>query len=196
MKLQNWASEQRGRGLLLANALGVQPPSVSQWLTGKKPVPLERCTAIERATGGAVTRQDLRPNDWQEIWPELAQAQAAPALAATEFIAVVKAAIDEIVHHADDLLAELKKDAQVEIKHTSVEVRGEIEKEAHDAMERLAEHKPWDGINRRADGATVAAEWDGKERRRTADRRDPEVLESPAPIFTADAVAMDKLITR
>lgn len=29
------------------------------------------CSAIERASGGAVTRQDLRPHDWQDIWPEL-----------------------------------------------------------------------------------------------------------------------------
>lgn len=31
------------------------------------------CVAIERATGGAVTRRDLRPDDWQSIWPELAE---------------------------------------------------------------------------------------------------------------------------
>jgi DNA-binding transcriptional regulator YdaS (Cro superfamily) len=29
--------------------------------------------AIESTTKGAVTRRDLRPDDWQEIWPELAQ---------------------------------------------------------------------------------------------------------------------------
>jgi len=28
--------------------------------------------SIERATDGAVTRKDLRPEDWHEIWPELA----------------------------------------------------------------------------------------------------------------------------
>jgi len=28
--------------------------------------------AIERATNGQVTRRDLRPLDWQAIWPELA----------------------------------------------------------------------------------------------------------------------------
>lgn len=28
-------------------------------------------SAIERATAGAVTRRDLRPDDWQSIWPEL-----------------------------------------------------------------------------------------------------------------------------
>lgn len=29
------------------------------------------CVAIERESGGAVTRKDLRPNDWEENWPEL-----------------------------------------------------------------------------------------------------------------------------
>lgn len=27
---------------------------------------------IEQASGGVVTRQVLRPDDWMEIWPELA----------------------------------------------------------------------------------------------------------------------------
>ena len=30
-----------------------------------------RCVAIERATNGQVTRKDLRPHDWKDIWPEL-----------------------------------------------------------------------------------------------------------------------------
>lgn len=34
-------------------------------------VPIEHCPAIEAATNGAVTRRDLRPDDWWEIWPEL-----------------------------------------------------------------------------------------------------------------------------
>ncbi|WP_321902051.1 transcriptional regulator [Paraburkholderia tropica] len=36
------------------------------------------CVAIERESRGAVTRRDLRPTDWREIWPELnAQPEAA-----------------------------------------------------------------------------------------------------------------------
>ncbi|WGS46828.1 helix-turn-helix domain-containing protein [Burkholderia sp. JSH-S8] len=31
------------------------------------------CVAIWRESGGVVTRQVLRPSDWQDIWPELAQ---------------------------------------------------------------------------------------------------------------------------
>lgn len=31
----------------------------------------ERCVAIELATKGKVNRKDLRPNEWEAIWPEL-----------------------------------------------------------------------------------------------------------------------------
>lgn len=33
------------------------------------------CALIERESGGAITRQELRPDDWQVIWPELASVQ-------------------------------------------------------------------------------------------------------------------------
>lgn len=56
----------------LARKAGVSPALLYQWRTGRRPVPVERCADIERATGGAVTRRDLRPLDWKRIWPELA----------------------------------------------------------------------------------------------------------------------------
>ncbi len=65
-------TSKRGSGIALAKTLQVSQPTVSDWCTGKKRVPVERCASIERATNGAVTRKDLRPDDWQEIWPELA----------------------------------------------------------------------------------------------------------------------------
>lgn len=42
---------------------------IQQWRSAG--VPIEHCPAIEKATNGAVTRYELRPNDWWEIWPEL-----------------------------------------------------------------------------------------------------------------------------
>jgi DNA-binding transcriptional regulator YdaS (Cro superfamily) len=87
MKFTEWVNEQRGRSLAIAQAVGVTPPVVSDWVTGKKGIPLERCTAIERATGGAVTRKDLRPDDWQDHWPELSPALANTAQPATESVA-------------------------------------------------------------------------------------------------------------
>lgn len=47
-------------------------------------MPVARCMSIERATSGAVTRQDLRPYDWQDIWPELENATSSPGIAPTE----------------------------------------------------------------------------------------------------------------
>lgn len=56
----------------LATKLGITPVLINQWANGKRPIPPERCVAIERATDGEVTRPELRPDDWESIWPELA----------------------------------------------------------------------------------------------------------------------------
>jgi len=61
----------------LARQIGVSAAVVYQWRRGLRPVPIERCAAIERATEGAITRRDLRPDDWADIWPELAQQEEA-----------------------------------------------------------------------------------------------------------------------
>lgn len=71
MKLSHWLKEKYGRGQALAAAIGVPQSFVVKMAQGEKQVPAERCVPIERATGGAVTRKDLRPDDWYEIWPEL-----------------------------------------------------------------------------------------------------------------------------
>jgi len=57
----------------LARMLGRSASEVSQWVGGNRPIPLRAAPAIERATNGAVRRQDLRPDDWHLIWPELAE---------------------------------------------------------------------------------------------------------------------------
>lgn len=64
----------RGSASLLGREIGVSPVLISQWANGDRPVPPKHCVAIERATNGAVTRRDLRPDDWHLIWPELAAA--------------------------------------------------------------------------------------------------------------------------
>ena len=55
----------------LARRIGVTPQAVCFWRDGMRRIPVEKCSAIELATGGAVTRRDLRPDDWHQIWPEL-----------------------------------------------------------------------------------------------------------------------------
>lgn len=57
-----------GSGSALAKALGVHPSLPSQWLSGHRPIPADRCPAIERATNGLVRCEDLRPDvDWAYI---------------------------------------------------------------------------------------------------------------------------------
>lgn len=68
-----------GSQAALARALKVSAPTVNQWIKGHRPVPQAMSPKIEALSGGAVSRRDLRPNDWQDIWPELADAAPAPA---------------------------------------------------------------------------------------------------------------------
>lgn len=72
MKLADYFAAERGAQSRLAAATEIPAPMLSQWASGVRPIPIDRCVPIETATGGAVTRRDLRPDDWQEIWPELA----------------------------------------------------------------------------------------------------------------------------
>lgn len=79
------ASRLVGGRINLAQKLDVTVGAIGNWKV--RGVPIEQCMPIERATYGAVTRRDLRPDDWQSIWPELAQAPADTAQAATESVA-------------------------------------------------------------------------------------------------------------
>ena len=45
---------------------------LKQIAQGNRPGSAKRAVMIEIASGGRVTRQDLHPDDWPEIWPELA----------------------------------------------------------------------------------------------------------------------------
>jgi DNA-binding transcriptional regulator YdaS (Cro superfamily) len=55
----------------LARLLQVTPAMVNQLVKGARPVPLEHCLSIETATNGQVTRQEMRPDDFWRIWPDL-----------------------------------------------------------------------------------------------------------------------------
>ena len=57
-----------------ASILGVTTQAVCFWRDGKRKFPHEYGAAIESATKGVVTRKDLWPDDWAEIWPELVDA--------------------------------------------------------------------------------------------------------------------------
>lgn len=71
MNLKTYFSQSRGRQTALAKAIHAHIPDVSRWAAGIRPIPVEYGVAIERATGGAVTRQEMFPENWPSIWPEL-----------------------------------------------------------------------------------------------------------------------------
>jgi DNA-binding transcriptional regulator YdaS (Cro superfamily) len=75
MKLSEYLSN-RGAQSDLAKSMGVSPVLIHQWASELRQVPFERCMPIEIATGGAVTRKDLRPDDWHIHWPELVEKAA------------------------------------------------------------------------------------------------------------------------
>jgi len=69
--LLQWAKAGRGRVSALAGRLGVSASFAHKIIHGKKPVPVEHGARIEAFTG--VSRKQLFPAQWQEIWPEMAQ---------------------------------------------------------------------------------------------------------------------------
>ena len=62
MKLNTYLSQGRGRAASLAKFIGVTPTTISEWSSGEKQVPMDRCDEIEIATNGLVTREELRPD--------------------------------------------------------------------------------------------------------------------------------------
>lgn len=71
MTLSDYIKAQRGNGKALADRLGISLSSLSQIAHNSEGTSPARCVAIEMATGGVVSRKDLR-RDWLAIWPELA----------------------------------------------------------------------------------------------------------------------------
>jgi DNA-binding transcriptional regulator YdaS (Cro superfamily) len=74
MHLREWLKANPGQTLTaLARQLGVGRVYLTQLVQrtdGRVPSP-QLCVQIERATGGKVTRAELRPDDFWLIWPDL-----------------------------------------------------------------------------------------------------------------------------
>lgn len=52
-----------------AERIGTSPQAVSNWIARGR-VPVEKCATVVAALEGRVNKADLRPDDWQAIWPE------------------------------------------------------------------------------------------------------------------------------
>jgi DNA-binding transcriptional regulator YdaS (Cro superfamily) len=60
--LKTYVTAERGRIARLAADINAQEQLVGQWANQRRQVPADRCHAIERATRGAVTCEQLRPD--------------------------------------------------------------------------------------------------------------------------------------
>lgn len=61
----------------LARLLGVSPPTVNQWCKAIRKVPATQCPDIEKATNGAVSCEELRPDvSWDVLRATKAKAEA------------------------------------------------------------------------------------------------------------------------
>lgn len=69
MTLSEYIKAARGNATTLAAKIGASKTQISNWAKGNSPPIPATCVAIVRATGGLVTLQELRPDDWQKIWP-------------------------------------------------------------------------------------------------------------------------------
>jgi DNA-binding transcriptional regulator YdaS (Cro superfamily) len=66
MDLTTYLARERISQAELARRLSVSPGLVWQWLNGRRQVAAEQVLPIERATNGAVSRHEIRP----DIYPQ------------------------------------------------------------------------------------------------------------------------------
>lgn len=61
--INTWPRHERRRVIrVIAGHLGVTESAVRHWISGIRRIPAERVLAVEHATGGEVTRYELRPD--------------------------------------------------------------------------------------------------------------------------------------
>ena len=67
MQLREYLGTRRGEQRRLANVLNISPTWMNLLVSGKRDCSPELALAIEQATGGQVTRKELRPDLFGDI---------------------------------------------------------------------------------------------------------------------------------
>lgn len=84
MNLSQYLHAKRGRIASLAEELGTYPANVCDWAKGVRQIPVKYGAQIELWSGGNVTRQELFPDCWEKVWPELLKKRRKKELTAAE----------------------------------------------------------------------------------------------------------------
>ena len=71
MKLLDYIRRPENSASALAARVRIAPAFLYQIAHGKRQPSAALARAMEVVTSGAVSRRDLRPSDWGDIWPEL-----------------------------------------------------------------------------------------------------------------------------
>jgi len=71
MNLQTYINTEPGNATRLVSVLGIPLSYLSQMASGYRNISPSRALSIERATGGLVTRKEMRPDDCWLIWPDI-----------------------------------------------------------------------------------------------------------------------------
>lgn len=71
MNFAEYLRTQRGNATHIATTLCVGNAYISQLASGYRTISPVRAVQIEKITNGLVSRQELRPDDWHLLWPEL-----------------------------------------------------------------------------------------------------------------------------
>ena len=59
-----------------AASVGTSVGHLNNFAYGYSPLAEKTCVLIEQVSKKQVTRQELRPGDWKEVWPELIKPKA------------------------------------------------------------------------------------------------------------------------
>lgn len=60
-----------GGAKMLSKLTGKSLSAIYSYLNNTRNAPAEVCVAIERVTGGKISRKSLYSGDWRDAWPEL-----------------------------------------------------------------------------------------------------------------------------
>lgn len=74
----------------LATACEIAEQYLYQVLTGRREASPELCVRIESESNRRIRRWQLRPSDWNRIWPELIGSEGAPDVAAQAMVEAAK----------------------------------------------------------------------------------------------------------